>query len=208
MTKLAIISDGNLLNSSIGSVLKLYTQTFEKLHVVTLSAIWHACKSGDPVYLNRIYPALNSNDQQALRSYVRRIHAINGLDGEQPDGLMAEEVNAAVLKGTVLGFAKGVFSVVNGHTSEPAKAMLKLIEDRFINPDGEKDRMVYARNNFAEVKILGDLDLIDALIKKTKEAETDTETRKSTVSASTKEFLAGIRDMLTTRKGQLTLSEG
>lgn len=208
MTKFEIIQDGDKLSASIGSVLKLYTQTFEKLHIAVVSAIWHACKTGDAVYMNRIYPNLNSNDQQALRSYVRRIHAINGLDGEAPDGLNADLVNAAVLEGSVFGFAKGQFSIVHGHTSEQAQSMLKLVEERFINPDGKTDKMVFERNNFAEVKLLGDVDLIEALIKKTKEADADTETRKSTVSASTKEFLAGIRDMLTIRKNQLTLSDG
>lgn len=214
MSKFLIIADTEKLASHVTLTLKQYVTVGEKLHVAVISAIWHACKHGNPAILNRVYEGLRSNDQTALKLYVRRASAINGMALAKskfavPDGLPSEQVTEFVNAGTVLGFEKGLFTVANGHTSAQAKQMLALCEERFINPDGENDRMVFDRNNFAEVKTLGDVEVLSAIEKQVKAAlGADTDTKKHVLTGGTKTFLQSIMDMIDTRKGQLTLNEG
>lgn len=211
-----IISNHKALTRHVEATLKMYQAVGLRLHVAIISAIWHAATYGNAAVLNRIFEGLRSNDQMALKLYVRRISAINGMvlaDGGLvmpiPDGLPAEMVKEYVINGGVLGFEKGQFTIKFGHTSAEAKQLAILCSDRFINPDGEKDRFVLDRNNFAEVKTLGDVEVIEQLAKQVKQAlGADTETKRHALSEATRKFLSDLGDTLSIRKNQLTLDAG
>lgn len=186
MSKLQIITDSAKLSATVKRALAQYATVGANLHVAAVSALWHVCKHGNPAVLNTIYAGLRSNDQTALKMYIRRAQIINGLGGGVPDGLPASEIQAAHSRGMVLDFRQGQFVVFRGHTSEEAKSLAKLCEDRFISPDGEIDRMLLERNNFAEVQTLGDVDVLKRIVQVAKTLEGETETRKLAVSDKVK----------------------
>ena len=118
----------------------------------------------------------------------------------------AEENQAAMLKGAVFGFSKGEFTIISGHTSEQAKSLLTLCEKRFINPDGKTDRKVLDRNNFAEVKTLGDTDILQQIVKIGKQLEGDTDTRKIAVSPSVRKMVEDMASKAESTLEQLALA--
>lgn len=211
-----LIQDGKKLNAYIDATLKTYTNVGARVHLAVASALFLAASTGQNGFLNRIYPALRSNDQQAMKLFIRRAHAINGLvlgGGDfktvTPDGLPSEVVVAAVATGSVVDLVKGEFIVTKGHTSDEAKALANLVINRLAKPDGDIDKAVLDRNNFAEVKTLGDTQVLDALIKLAKEVEGGTTDKKNVaVSDHITKFLKGIKDSAETMKQQLTLAKG
>lgn len=192
MEKLAIITNGDKLAKYIGESKALYLQVGERLHIAAVSAIWFACKHGNPGPLNQLFGFLSSNDQAALRFYIRRSHVIVGLKGGAPEGLSPEAINSAEEAGKVFGFKDKQFTVIRGHTSDQAKFLLKLCETRFINPDGETDKFVFQRNNFEEVRTLGDEAVLKAIIRAAKLEDTDR--RKHHVSPKVRKFLDSLRE--------------
>src|SRR5690606_6002429 len=110
------IQDGKRINSYITAAHKVYTTAGARSHLAVVSALFLAASTGQNAYLNRIYPALRSNDQQAMKLFIRRAHAINGLvlagadfKTATPDGLASEDVIAAVAAGSVVDMVKGEF---------------------------------------------------------------------------------------------------
>lgn len=203
-----IINDGAALGKRINQTLKMYASAGNRIHTDFVSALWHVAKHGNAFYLNRIYSALRSNDQQAARLYLRRAAAIVGLEGANPDGLDAEIIKAAVEKGSVVKITKDEIVVVNGHTSEQAKMLAVLCEERFINPDGETDKRLLDRNNFAEIKTLGDTQVLENLLRIVKQVEDgSTDNRTVQVSQFVTDFLKEIRDKAEVIKSQLSLAE-
>lgn len=204
----AIITDGAKLNTRITSTLKTYASVGVRIHVEFISALWHAATHGNPFYLNRLYAALRTNDKQAAKLFIRRAHAIVGLEGENPDGLDHEIVLAAIEKGSVVKAEKEVYSLIEGNMPQ-RELLAKLCVERFIDPDGETDKMLLDRNNFAEVKTLGDTQALDQLIKLANQiAEGDTDKRKVAVTDPVKDFLSFIKDKAETMKSQLSLAQG
>lgn len=209
MSKVEIITDGAALNTRITATIKMYSSAGAHIHVDFVSALWHAAKHGNPFYLNRVYAALRPNDQQAAKLYIKRAHAIVGLEGENPDGLDAEVIKAAVDAGAVVKLEKDEFDVIAGHNTKQAQLLAALCIERFIDPDGETDHKLLDRNNFAEIKTLGDVQVLDNLIKLAKQIDDgNTDTRKVTVTDAVKGWLQEIRDKAEALKGQVTLSEG
>lgn len=209
MTKFAMITDAGKLTSEVTSSLKSYSKVFEKLHVVAISCIWLAGKTGDNRPLNKLYEGLNSNDQQAMRLYVRRANIIVGLNGQHiPEGMPSEKLEQAEKAGQVLSFSKGEFSVSikDGHNSKEAKLLFKLCEDRFLNPDGENDKMVFIRNNITETKILGDADILGQLIRLGKSLDNTNENRIVKVSSKTADFIRKAADTAAQMKSQFDLA--
>lgn len=200
-----IIKDKSKLSSHIANAIKQYQSSGRAIHVSVVSALYHAATTGDPRYLTQIYEGLRSNDQTAVRMYIRRVSAIVGLDGGNPDGLANEVINAAVERGGILTFKEKKFQVIQGHTSDAAKLTATLCEERFISPDGENDREVLARNNFAEVRTLGDEQVLDNLLKVLKSIDTESETRKVVVSEHVKTLFAKVRSQAESMKQQLSL---
>lgn len=184
-----LIQDGKKLNSYIDASLKVYKTAGARIHLAIVSALFLAAATGQNAYLNRIYPALRSNDQQAMKLFIRRAQIINGmiLGGAgamaTPEGLSSEEVVAFAAAGEVVQLVKGEFIVVKGHTTDEAKSLASLVINRLAKPDGEVDKAVLERNNFAEVKTLGDTQVLDALLKLAKEVEAGS-TDKKTVKVS------------------------
>ena len=205
-TTMKIITETKSLRESIARTLKTYTSVGARIHEQAVSAIWHGCKHGNPVLLNQLFVGLRPNDQQALRMYLNRAQIINGLEGGSPEGRSAEENQAAMLKGAVFGFSKGEFTIISGHTSEQAKSLLTLCEKRFINPNGKTDRKVLDRNNFAEVKTLGDTDILQQIVKIGKQLEGDTDTRKIAVSPSVRKMVEDMASKAESTLEQLALA--
>lgn len=214
MTKL--ITDTAKLTAYITSTMKTYKSNGERVHVAFVSALYHAATTGQNALLNRVYSQLRSNDQSAVKLFVRRAHIINGmiLAGANdpakatPEGLETEALVALHLQGQVLDIVKGEFVVTNGHTSAQAKGLAKLCTDRFAEPDGEIDRLILDRNNFAEVKTLGDAQVLEQLIKLAKSIEGSTETKRVNVSQNIIDMMTGLKDKAETMLGQLTLAKG
>lgn len=177
------------MKAFVTEALKTYTNAGTMIHIAVVSGIYHAAKTGDPVHINRVFSGLRSNDQQAVRLYIRRISAICGLDGGDPEGLPAEKVNQAVRDGSVLAYEKGEFRVIVGHDTDQAKRLAKLCQSRFISPDGKRDRMVLDRNNFAEVKTLGDQEALAAVIKAAEKGLEEGQNTKNEVSEETRKYL-------------------
>lgn len=209
-----LIQDGKKLNTLIDATLKSYKTVGERIHIVVASALFLAATTGQNAYLNKIYPALRSNDQQAMKLFIRRAHIINGLvlagsdfNTATPDGLASSVVVEAAARGAVVDLVKGEFVVTKGHTSDEAKALANLVINRLAKPDGEIDKAVLERNNFAEVKTLGDAQVLDAILKLAKEV-TGGNTDKKTVAVSDHitKFLTEMADKAKTMKQQLELS--
>lgn len=202
-----IIKAAKTLRKEAELQLKAYKSVGERLHAVIVSSIWHACTHGDPSILNFVYTGLRSNDQTAVKMYIRRAMIINGRPkGDSPEKLTTEEINQALLQGSVFGYEKGQFTVIAGHTSDEAKGLRSLCEKRFINPDGETDRMVFDRNNFAEVKTLDDQAVLSKLAQVIKETEKETDTRKVAISASTQKLLKDLKTKVATQLNQHELA--
>jgi hypothetical protein len=206
-----IETSGKKLAKRIESTLKLYATVKDRLHADAISAIWHAAKHGDPVYLNRLNEGLGSNDQSALKLFIRRAQAIIGFNGANPDGKASDEVIAAVEAGTVLTFKEGQYliAVKGGHNSDQAQALLFLCEERFINPNPEKgDAKVFDRNNFSEQKLLGSQEVLKALIKLNKEVQAGTnDKRKVNVDPKVAALLAEVAGKAETTLNQLSLAK-
>ncbi len=182
-----LITDKNKLSTRITKNLKAYKSTGADIHTDFVSSLYHAMKHGDTSLMNRVYNGLRPNDQQAVKLYVRRVFIINGLsmqndlNGTSPNGMETAEIIKACSIGETLSFTKGAFRILAGPNSDQALSLLKLIESRFIVPDGKTDRRVFDRNNFAEVKTLSDADVLKKIATLAAQLK-PTETRKVSVS--------------------------
>lgn len=210
-----IISDGKKLSAYIQSTLKGYKTYGARVHIAVVSALAFAAATGQNAMLNQVYEGLRSNDQTAMKLFIRRAHVINGmvLGGADflkatPDGLEAEVIVGFASVGAVVELSKGQFSVVRGHNTPEAAGLAKLLHERLINPDGEIDRQVLDRNNFAEVKTLGDTQVLEQLIKLATSIESDSDTKRVAVTKPIRDFLLSLKDKAETMLGQTTLSQG
>lgn len=176
---------GAALDKGIKSFKNAYIRSGTLGHAACVSAIMHAAEHGDPSKLNTIYGFLRTNDKQTLRQYVSRLHAIIG-------GWNGIETVAQVLmqdyksKGALIGYTtKDGFIVLTVEDNENALDNRKValeFADEMLDPDGEKWAMIFERNNFAEIKTLGDEQLqkaLDTLIKTAKGEKKNTETAVS-----------------------------
>lgn len=204
-----IIKDKSKLNKYVKDTIAHYQSTGKRVHTAFVSALYHAATTGYVETLNQLFSGLRSNDQTAVKMYVRRASAIVGLNGGDPEGLHTEEIQAAIENGKVLNFAKNEFSIAEGrgHNSKQAKALAELCEKRFINPDGETDKYVLDRNNFSEVRTLGDTDVLKQVLRSLKLPESTGARREVHVSKGTVDFLAKLRDQVETRLQQEELKE-
>lgn len=212
--KSVLITDGKALGKYITSTMKGYQSYGARVHIAVVSALAFAAVTGQNGFINTIYEGLRSNDQQAVKLFIRRASAINGmvLDGEDftkatPDGQPAEYITAMVAKGSFLELSKGVFSVTRGHTSPEAQAFVKLLDLRLASPDGELDRAVLDRNNFAEVKNLGDAEALAGLLKALKAVDTDSDKTTVTVSDTIRAKFAEMRTMAENLAAQVGLAK-
>lgn len=206
-----IISKG--LAAYVTTALSEYKSSGEKMHVAIISALHNTATSGDVTLLNRINDELRSNDKQALRLYVRRAAIVTGLvltNGPKTvDVLDTASMEKMLSEGQVIGYSKGKFVCSKNPGTEAAKTLAKLCSERFINPDGENDKMVFERNNFAEHKTLGDAEVLKSVLKTINEAVNNSSDKKTfTLSAAVRNRLEKIRDMLQVNHNQATLDQG
>lgn len=211
MSKFKIVSKG--LAAYISNAIEEYKSSGEKMHVAIVSAIHNTATSGDVTLLNRINENLRSNDQQALRLYIRRISIANGLvltnGPASVDVLDTASMEKMLAEGGVIGYSKKAYTCIKNPSTEAAKSLAKLCASRFINPDGERDKFVFERNNFAEHKILGDAEVLKSVLKTINEALNNaTEHKTFQLSEPIKTRLTKVRDMLTINHKQATLDQG
>lgn len=199
-----IITDGKLLSKELTATAKLYASAHKRLHVGAISAIWHLAKHGNPALLNQLNGFLKTNDQSALRMYIRRANAIVGLKGDVPDGKPKEVVQAAIEQGGVIGFKNKAYVALRGHTTAEAKALVKFAEERFINPDGKRDFGVFDRNVLSEIAVLNDAEFLGRLAKMAKEIDAgNTDRREIHVSEKTAKFIRSIGNQAETMLHQI-----
>lgn len=114
---MTIIRESAELNRVITKAIAARATYRDLLHTAVSSAIWHAAEHGDPSYLNRIYPAMESNDQAALRMQIGLVHLFFGLNlefgKELPEVMEPEERKAALRLGAILEVNQGKWRVLN-----------------------------------------------------------------------------------------------
>lgn len=201
----AIITDKDKLTAFASRAIAAYSSSGPMIHTAFVSALWHTAQHGNPAILQRIYNALRPNDQNAVRLYLRRVSAIVGLEGEDPDGQATEVVQGAIAAGKMLDIKQGSFVVIQGHTTKIAKEWAKLCVERLVKPDGETDKMLLDRNSFAEVRTLADTDILKRIVAAATNIESSGN-RKVTVSDATKKLLGKIVDLVEPRLNQLNLN--
>lgn len=201
------------LAAFVATAIAGYKKSGEDMHVAIVSAIHNVARSGDVTLLNRIAESLRSNDAGALKLYIRRIGIANGLamtGGPAEIEVLDTQTMEEMLKlGAVIGFSKGRYVCLQNPATDAAKNLVKLCEKRFLNPDGETDKMVFERNNFAEHKTLNDADVLKAVLKPINEALGNNADNKTFVLSETiKKRLEQIKNMLEVNHKQATLDKG
>lgn len=207
MAKLAIIKDADKLCAEIEKTRKAYESVGTKVHRDVVSAVYVAATTGNTVPINKIYGLLRSNDQQAVKLWVRRIQIINGISPDfNPDDapMHSDFIQAALADGSVLTLKKNEFTIVQGPNTQAATDMANLLVNRMINPDGKRDFRVLSRNNFAETKTLGDTDVLSALMKAAKAESSDK--KEYHISDPVSKLLEEVYTRAETMKNQIELS--
>lgn len=195
---MTIILTAATLTKNIKAALSTYKSIGDKIHVLTVSCLYHSATTGDTTPLNMLYEGLRSNDQQALKLYVRRTQVITGLDGADPEGLPSETILAALSRSAILDMQKNKFTIREGrgHTSAEASAYADILASRFYVPDGKVDKRVLDRNNFAEVKTLGDDEALKLVLTALKKATTSSDKQTVSISPSLMAKLTKIQEQL------------
>lgn len=196
-----IIRDAGALNSEISKAIAGYKQSHKDLHLVVVSALAMCAEHGQPDPLNRIYDGLYSNDRNALRFYVKKIHVYIGNGGAIPADNIEESVLSAMADlGAVLTFEKGKFVVINNSSAPQVKdnkAALVVMADTILLA-GEKPFLPFSQsNNFQSVKQYGDAEAIAALLAVRNIIEGgNTKSKNVTVSNRVKEMILKATDGL------------
>lgn len=198
------------LKTAIKKTIDAYNENGFDLHVVFVSCLWQAAKHGNTTPLNSFVSGLRTNDATAAKAFIRRSSIINGyvVDGDEStiDGRPAEENNTALAKGSVVTFEKKTWNMIPGWKQNPASEnMVKLIEARFIAPDGEEDKPFLYRNNFAEHKTLGDVEVIKKILSSM--ALESSEKKTIDVTPKVKTIIEGMKDQLKQLQSQVSLTE-
>lgn len=196
----------------VAEAVKAYQSSGEKMHIAIVSALYNQATSGDTTLINTIHSGLRSNDKQALRLFIRRASIVNGLiltNAPQNVDVLDTETMQAMLKiGAVVSFSKDKFTTIQNPSTAAAKSFAILLEKRLLNPDGEIDKMVFERNNFAEHKLLGDADVIKSLLKTTNEALDNVADNKTyALSEAIRNRLQKIKTMLEVNLNQASLDK-
>lgn len=188
MTKIAIVRDSKRLNAQVSQVIAMYTKAYDALWPCFVSCLYHAAHTGHTQPLNRLYLALNTNDQSAIRqSFLNRVHAYcGGIDfsklmvkqdtGWQSKPIPTEQLQQAQKDGRWLGYSTAdknePFFVVSRDDFDKApanrKKAEKLIETILTIDDEELMaskgwKKFFHRNNLAEQSIFGNADVLKAV---------------------------------------------
>lgn len=210
------LRDNKKASAYIDETLSLYAEVGERLHVAACVALWHTVTHRNPALLNRLHSALRSNDQTALKLWIRRVQVTNGLilmNEIEPNAaiptsdtggpLAAEVIAEAEETGSVLAFENKQYAIVSD-TVDAGKAMANLLVRRWFEPDGKVDSKVFVRNNIAELVTYTDLDALKAVLRVVDPK--DTGRREVEISNGTRDLLNKIKDMITPRIKQFELA--
>lgn len=191
-----IIRDSKKLNAFIQSTMRMYASSGERIHCAVVSAMFQtaAPDSGNPKPLTVIYHGLRSNDQTALKNFIRRVHIAVGLgldhvpEKDEHGNLFPQTYfNQAVTEGAVFDFKDKEFNILPGRMKQ-RKALCDLVE-KLAEPDEKKGwRKVLDRNNFAELRIFGDEQVFEGIARLVKQSE-GSERSVSRVSEPVKRML-------------------
>jgi hypothetical protein len=152
------------LNKHIKSWAKRQAKVLVDGHVLACSVLAHAMQHGDVRPLNLFYDCQTVNMQTALRIWIGH----------------ATKVGKT---GDVLDFTDKAFHILPG-TPKERKAMLKLVTEKLINPDGEVFKLYFERNIVKELALYTDVEFAAELKRLYKKATTDSETRHSKVNSN------------------------
>lgn len=174
MSKITIIRDGKTLNALVAKIIKIGRDYREMLHVGVLSSLYHLAEHGQPAPLNLLYGSLTSNDQTALKQYVRKFHIVLGMSRDKdtakdiPAWLAGKLVLHTEIQksfhdlGETFKLADKAFSVVTkaqyADAQERRDAFMALCEGKLIDR-AEGFPSFYTANNFATAKLLGDTEV-------------------------------------------------
>ena len=200
-----LIKDTKALNKEVSSVLSIYTSSGNRLHTAVCAAMHNAFVGGNPVILSRIFRGLRSNDQVALRQYIRRFHIAVGFGDTAIPGKLDQEVYTSYADlGAVLSFsAKDKGFAMAKDWNKNQKTALAFIEKVEACPEGWLK--VFERNNFQDVKTIGDAEVLAAIKTLHKNATEETDRRKLAVSPAVKAMLAKFASMAESMEGQTEL---
>lgn len=138
---------GKKLVQMIAAFAKSYKKVYDMAHVYAVSALFHAATHRDVRPLNAFVAALNKNDAEALRLYFARLVR----DEQAPIGFLT--------------FEKGAFVIADltPEVQEMQDNFVKLAEGSLINPDGERYKKFFERNNITESKALDEATFLKLL---------------------------------------------
>ncbi len=183
---IAIIREEKQLNKLISQTITAGKKYASMLHQASMSAVVHLLEHGQAGPINRLYESMNSNNSASFKQWLRRLNLYVGL-GEELDKLAIKEINSLtpeirngyIREGLVIGYEEKSFIVTSVKSDPKAKekrlAAVKLVEERFLEPrtswpteaEAEKEKGKYTpwyeRNNFAEVRFLGDAQALEQL---------------------------------------------
>ncbi len=197
--------NANAASKYVDETLSLYAEVGERLHNAAVITFWHAVTHRNPALFNRFHAALRSNDQQALKLWVRRVQVTNGLilhgliaaDAQIPTKDTGGPLNGATIgeaeeTGTVLKFENKQFVIVP-NTVDAGKALAHLVSARWFTPNGD-DVKVFVRSNIAEVNTFADIDALNAVMRTLEPKSTGR--RDVVLSEKTTSLLAKIKGMV------------
>lgn len=174
-------------SAAIGAAVKSwavsYRRAHEIVHPIFVSAVLMAAKDGNPVHLNHMYKTMTTNDQTAMKLYIRRIQTVlGGWDAETVK--TTEEMTGFHDLGKFLSFKDGEFIVLKNDTSpnvKRAKTKMGILAKTIFKPDGKKWKPLGQANNLSEVKTFGDDEFKKGLAQLVKKANGETKNYNSTV---------------------------
>jgi hypothetical protein len=188
-----ILKAEKAIKSLIRSFRTMYSKTQTAAHDMAVQVIGHAATHGNPVLLNEFFSILNTNDKDAFRLYMRRIAAVvGGWDGVTTKS--QEEMEQFKERGAFVTFKKGEFLVLRNdehvHAKTAKAGTIKLLPE-LQTPDGKVFRRFLDRNNFSEIKLVGDENIRQQLAKMIKAAKGDKKNTEAKVSPA---IIAALQD--------------
>lgn len=200
---ITIIRDESELNKLITLTIQTGKKYAERLHVATLSAVVHLLEHGQPGPLNRLYVSMNSNNSAAFKQFLRRLNLYVGMGWETVEKTTIDDINKLdkdirngyIRDGMVIDYEDKTFFVASVKTDPRAKEKrllgVKFVEQRFLEStkDNKKYAPWYDRNNFAEVRYLGDAEVFAQIKRVLSSVEKPGQRVNAAVSGKMKDML-------------------
>jgi hypothetical protein len=160
---------GSLLKAIL-SFGKAFAKAHEHAHILAVSALAHAARTGDIRPLNAFYSVLPTNMQTSLRQYLGRTFKMHPT-------------------ADCIGFKKDAFAMTKD-TAEAREELASVCEAHLINPDGVNYKRFYEREIISEALLLQDKDVISRLNALLRMAKGEASGKKEVKSEVTKDVIA------------------